>query len=264
MTSVPARVVFLGTGTSHGVPMIGCTCAVCRSTDPRDKRLRPSIYLDVPTHAQLLVDTGPDLRQQALVHEVTRIDAVLFTHGHADHILGLDELRRFNAIQRGKIPCYANALTWATIRQAFSYIFDGAVRLGGGIPELDTHEISGPFTVGGVQIVPVPVWHGVMPVLGFRFGSFAYLTDCNRLDDSAWALVEGVETLVIDALRDRPHSTHFSLSEALDVIARIKPRRAFTTHMTHDLGHAATSARLPAGVELAYDGLVLDVSVAVE
>jgi phosphoribosyl 1,2-cyclic phosphate phosphodiesterase len=256
--------VFLGTGTSHGVPMIGCTCAVCRSTDPRDKRLRPSIYLDVPTHAKLLVDTGPDLRQQALAHELTRIDAVLFTHGHADHILGLDELRRFNAIQGADIPCYANAQTWETIRQAFSYIFDGAIRLGGGIPELEPHEIAGPFTVGGVQIVPVPVWHGLMPVLGFRFGSVAYLTDCNRLDDSAWALVDGVETLIIDALRERPHSTHFSLNEALDVIARIKPRRAFTTHMTHDLGHAATSARLPAGVELAYDGLVLDVSVAVE
>lgn len=264
MRSVPARVVFLGTGTSHGVPMIGCTCAVCRSTDPRDKRLRPSIYLDVPTHAKLLVDTGPDLRQQALVHDVTRIDAVLFTHGHADHILGLDELRRFNAIQGGDIPCYADPLTWATLRQAFSYIFDGVARLGGGIPKLEPHEIAGPFTVRGVQVVPVPVWHGAMPVLGFRFGSLAYLTDCNRLDDSAWTLVDGVETLIIDALRDRPHSTHFSLSEALDVIARIKPRRAFTTHMTHDLGHAATSARLPAGVELAYDGLVLDVSVAVE
>lgn len=264
MTSVPARVLFLGTGTSHGVPMIGCTCAVCRSTDPRDKRLRPSIYLDVPGYARLLVDTGPDLRQQALVHELTRVDAVLFTHAHADHILGLDELRRFNAIQGGDIPCYANAPTWETIRRSFSYIFDGVARLGGGIPELSTHEITGPFVVRGIRVVPVPLWHGRMPVLGFRFGSLAYLTDCNRLDDRAWGLVEGVETLIIDALRDRPHSTHFSLDEALDVVARIKPRRAFTTHMTHDLGHAATSARLPHGVELAYDGLVLDVSVDVE
>jgi phosphoribosyl 1,2-cyclic phosphate phosphodiesterase len=263
-TRVPARVLFLGTGTSHGVPMIGCTCSVCRSTDPRDKRLRPSIYLDVPSHAKLLVDTSPDLRQQALVHELTRVDAVLFTHSHADHILGLDELRRFNAIQGGAIPCYANTTTWETLRRTFSYIFDGVTRLGGGIPELEPHEISGPFTLCGVRIVPVPVWHGLMPVLGFRFGSIAYLTDCNRLDDGAWDLVEGVDTLVIDALRDRPHSTHFNLQEALDVIARIKPRRAFTTHMTHDLGHAATAARLPAGVELAYDGLVLDVSVDVE
>jgi phosphoribosyl 1,2-cyclic phosphate phosphodiesterase len=264
MRSVPARFLFLGTGTSHGVPLSGCTCAVCRSTDPRDKRLRPSIYLDVPTHGKLLVDTGPDLRQQALVHELTRVDAVLFTHSHADHILGIDELRRFNAIQGGPISCYANAPTWETLRQTFSYIFDGVTRLGGGIPQLDPQEIDGPFTVQGIHVAPVPVWHGSMPVLGFRFGSVAYLTDCNRLDDSAWALVDGVETLIIDALRDRPHGTHFSLNETLDVIARIKPRRAFTTHMTHDLGHAATSARLPAGVELAYDGLVLDVSVAVE
>jgi phosphoribosyl 1,2-cyclic phosphate phosphodiesterase len=264
VTQVPARVLFLGTGTSHGVPMIGCTCSVCRSTDPRDKRLRPSIYLDVPTHAKLLVDAGPDLRQQALVHELTRVDAVLFTHSHADHILGLDELRRFNAIQGEAIPCYANASTWEKLRQTFSYVFDGVTRLGGGIPELDPQEINGPFTVKGVHVVPVLVWHGLMPVLGFRFGNVAYLTDCNRLDDSAWPLVDGVDTLIIDALRDRPHGTHFNLQQALEVVARIKPRRAFTTHMTHDLGHAATSARLPAGVELAYDGLVLDVSVDVE
>jgi phosphoribosyl 1,2-cyclic phosphate phosphodiesterase len=189
---------------------------------------------------------------------------VLFTHSHADHILGLDELRRFNVIQRGAIPCYATAPTWETLRQTFSYIFDGVTRLGGGIPELEPHEITGPFICGGVHVVPVPVWHGLMPVLGFRFGSVAYLTDCNRLDDGAWPLVEGVDTLIIDALRDRPHSTHFSLQESLEVIDRIKPRRALTTHMTHDLGHEATSARLPHGVELAYDGLVLDVSVAVE
>jgi phosphoribosyl 1,2-cyclic phosphate phosphodiesterase len=244
--------------------MIGCTCSVCRSTDPRDTRLRPSIYVDVPTHAKLLIDTGPDLRQQALLYDVTRVDAVLFTHGHADHILGLDEVRRFNAIQGGAIPCYADAVTWETLRRVFSYMFDRVPRLGGGVPELETHEIAGPFTCRGIRVVPVPLWHGLMPVLGFRFGNVAYLTDCNRLDDNAWELVEGVDTLIIDALRDRPHTTHFTVQQALEVIARIKPRRAFTIHMTHDLGHAATMARLPAGVELAYDGLVLDVSVDVE
>ena len=258
-----ARVVFVGTGTSHGVPMIGCECAVCRSTDPRDKRLRPSIYIDVPGHAAILVDTGPDLRQQALTNGLKRIDAVLYTHAHADHIMGLDELRRFNAIQGGPIPCYADAQTWSALRQAFSYIFDGKPRKGGGIPQLVPHEITGPFDVSGVAVVPVPLWHGDLPVLGFRFGSFAYLTDCNRIPDESWPLVEGVETLVIDALRDRPHSTHFNVQEAIDVVNRIGPRRALTTHMTHDLGHAATSARLPAGVELAYDGLVLDVRVDV-
>jgi phosphoribosyl 1,2-cyclic phosphate phosphodiesterase len=261
---IPGRVLFLGTGTSHGVPMIGCECAVCRSTDPRDKRLRPSIYIDVPGHAKILVDTGPDLREQALTHHLTRVDAVLYTHGHADHIMGLDEVRRFNAIQGGPIPCYASAETWATLRQAFSYIFDGKPRKGGGIPELVPHEISGPFEVAGVVVVPVPVWHGDLPVLGFRLGTFAYLTDCNRIADESWSLIEGVETLVIDALRDRRHSTHFTVQEAIDVVARVSPRRALTTHMTHDLGHAATSARLPAGVELAYDGLVLDVRVDVK
>jgi phosphoribosyl 1,2-cyclic phosphate phosphodiesterase len=220
--------------------------------------------VDVPGHAKILVDTSPDLRQQALTHGLTRVDAVLFTHSHADHILGLDEVRRFNHVQGGPIPCYANADTWATLRRTFHYIFDEVPRLGGGIPQLDVHDIAGPLTLQGVRVLPIPLWHGQMPVLGFRFGAFAYLTDCNRLDDAAWDLVAGVDTLVIDALRDRPHVTHFSVDQALEVIARVKPRRAYTTHMTHDLAHAETNARLPAGVELAYDGLVLDVRVDVE
>jgi len=261
---VPARILFLGTGTSHGVPMIGCTCDVCRSTDPRDTRLRPSIYVDVPGRAKILVDTSPDLRQQALTHRLTQIDAVLFTHSHADHVLGLDEVRRFNAMQGGPIPCYASGPTWETLRRTFHYIFDPVQQLGGNIPELEVHEIDGPLTIQGVRVRPVPVWHGQMPVLGFRFGDFAYLTDCNRLADEAWDVIEGVDTLVIDALRDKPHVTHFSLDQALEVVARVKPRRAYTTHMTHNLAHAATNARLPEGVELAYDGLVLDVRVDVE
>jgi len=258
------RVTFLGTGTSSGVPMIGCTCDVCRSTDSHDKRLRPSIWVDVPGHASILIDTTPDFRQQALTAGIARIDAILFTHSHADHILGLDDIRRFNWIQGGPVACYAAADTWESISRTFHYAFDGLQRKGGGIPKIDRHEINGPFLVNDVRVVPVPLWHGDAPILGFRFGTFAYLTDCNRLDDAAWALVAGVETLVIDALRNKPHTTHFTVSEALDVVARIKPRRAYMTHMSHDLGHAVTSARLPAGVELAYDGLVLDVPVDVE
>ena len=261
MTS--ARVTFLGTGTSSGVPMIGCSCDVCRSTDPRDQRLRPSIYVDVPGHAALLVDTTPDFRLQALTHGIARIDAVLFTHSHADHILGLDDLRRFNWMQGGPIPAYASADTWADIRRTFYYAFDGVKRLGGGTPKLDPHEITGPIVVSGVRVIPLPLWHGDAPILGFRFGSFAYLTDCSRLADETWALVDGVETLAIDALRDRPHTTHFTVDQALEVIARVKPRRAYMTHMSHDLGHAATSARLPEGVQLAYDGLALEVDVDV-
>jgi len=262
--TVPARVTFLGTGTSHGVPMIACDCAVCRSADPRDTRLRTSIYVDVPDRQRILVDTSPDLRQQAIRHRITRVDAVIYTHSHADHILGLDELRRFNAVQRAAVQCYATPATWDHIRRTFYYVFDTTPRLGGGIPQLSSHDIDGPFVLGGVRVVPIPLWHGTMPVLGFRFGRFAYLTDCNRLDDAAWPLLDGVDTLVVDALRDRPHPTHFSVTEALEVIEKVAPRRAFLVHMTHDLEHEATSARLPPGVDLAYDGLVLDVDVDVE
>jgi phosphoribosyl 1,2-cyclic phosphate phosphodiesterase len=253
----------LGTGTSHGVPMIGCNCATCRSTDPRDRRLRPSIYIDVPRCAHILVDAATDLRQQALRHEISHVDAVLFTHAHADHILGLDDLRSFNALQGTAIPCYANREAWETIRRQFAYVFEGPLQIGGGVPQLTTNEIRWPFFIRGVRIVPVPLWHGRLPILGFRFGSFAYLTDCNRIPDESWALVEGVDTLVLDALRDEPHETHFTLGEAVAAVEQIAPRRAYFTHMTHDLPHAKTNARLPAGIELAYDGLVLDIEVDV-
>jgi phosphoribosyl 1,2-cyclic phosphate phosphodiesterase len=241
--------------------MIGCACAVCRSSDPRDRRLRPSIFLEVPGRAGILVDTTPDLRQQALTYGLTRLDAVLFTHSHADHILGLDEVRRFNFMQGAPIPCYATADVWQSIRRTFYYVFDGIPREGGGIPKIDAREIAGPFAAAGVQVVPVPLLHGRMPILGFRFGDFAYLTDCSAIPDQSWALVAGVKTLIIDALRDKKHSTHFTVEEALEAIARVAPAHAYLTHMSHDLGHAETNARLPAGVELAYDGLSLDARV---
>ena len=255
------RATLLGTGTSHGVPMIGCGCATCHSTDPRDRRLRPSIYIDVPDRVRILVDTATDLRQQVLTYGIARVDAVLFTHGHADHILGLDDMRRFNTMQGGAIPAYANAEAWETIQRTFYYAFDGLPRLGGGIPQLIPHMIDGPFTLGGVNVVPVPVWHGPLRILGFRFGNFSYLTDCNAIPDESWTLIQGTEVLVIDALRHEPHETHFTIEDALVVVERLGPRRAYFTHMTHDLPHAATNARLPREVELAYDGLVLDIEV---
>ena len=259
--TVPATVTFLGTGTSHGVPMIGCDCTTCHSTDPRDSRLRPSIYVDVPGRGRILVDSSTDLRQQALRYHVTHIDAVVYTHPHADHILGLDDLRRFNMLQGGSIPCYADRRTWEALRKTFFYVFDGITRQGGGVPQLEPREIDGPFEAAGVRIVPVPILHGRTPILGLRFGSFAYLTDCSAIPDESWPLLGGIDTLVIDALRHKPHPTHFTVAEAVVAVERIAPRRAFLTHMAHDLPHAATCARLPPGIELAYDGLVLDVDV---
>jgi phosphoribosyl 1,2-cyclic phosphate phosphodiesterase len=258
------KVTFLGTGTSHGVPMIGCECAVCRSTDPHDKRTRPSILIECempglktrPT--SILVDTSTDLRMQALTYGVTRVDAILFTHSHADHILGLDEVRRFNVGTRAPLPCYADAPTIKDIRQTFAYIFENVGYAGGGIPQIQLTEILGPFCFDQLEIVPVPIFHGKRRILGFRIGSFAYLTDCSRIPDESWPLLEGVRTLVVDALRDRPHPTHFSVKEALEVVERIAPERACFTHICHDLPHAATCARLPRGVELAYDGLVVE------
>ena len=210
----------------------------------------------------ILVDTSTDLRAQALTHNLRRVDAILFTHSHADHIFGLDETRRYNALQQSAIGCYANADTVADIRRIFSYIFTPPRQQGGGIPQLRLFELTGPFTMGGVDIVPVPLWHGRLPVLGYRIGPFAYLTDCNRIPDESWPLLAGVRVLVIGALRDRPHPTHFSVSEALDVVARVAPTQAYFTHICHDLPHAATCERLPAGVSLAYDGLVLEIADA--
>jgi phosphoribosyl 1,2-cyclic phosphate phosphodiesterase len=239
--------------------MIGCTCATCRSDDPRDRRWRPSIYVELDSGVMLLVDTSPDLRAQVLEFHLPRVDAILFTHSHADHVLGLDEVRRFNALQGGGIPCYGDAHTISEIRQTFSYVFSEGRQTGGGLPQLDTRVIDGPFELGGTAIVPVPLLHGRLPILGFRIGRFAYLTDCSVIPDTSWPLLDRLDVVVLDALRDRPHPTHFSLSEAIQAAAKIAAGRTYFTHICHDLPHQPTMARLPAGVELAYDGLSITI-----
>ena len=262
------KVTVLGSGTSHGVPFIGCECAVCRSADPRDKRTRPSILIDLeppashpePPVRYVLVDTTPDLRQQCLGNNVTRVDAVLFTHAHADHIAGFDDIRRFNQMQQVPMTCFGSADTFADLTRMFAYVFTPPKQQGGGLPKVRLFTLGGgAFCLGGAEVVPVPVLHGVLPVLGFRVGAFAYLTDCNSIPDTSWPLLDGVTTVVVDALRRRSHSTHFNIDEAVAVVERLGATRAYFTHISHDLGHAGTSATLPRGVELAYDGQVIEI-----
>lgn len=252
------RVTFLGTGTSHGIPMIGCRCETCTSTDPRDTRWRPSLAIEVGGSRTVLVDTSPDLRAQALRFDLKRVDAVLFTHPHADHLLGLDDIRRFNVLQRSAIPCYGDAWTIDEVRRIFAYAFS-PLQHGGGLPHLQLFPLEGPCCMGGVLVTPVPIMHGRLPIYGYRVGAFAYLTDCSEIPESSWPLLDGVRVLAIDALRDRPHPTHYTVAQALAAAERLRPDRTLLTHICHDLGHAKTSARLPAGVEVAYDGLVVDI-----
>ncbi|MBK9240714.1 MAG: MBL fold metallo-hydrolase [Acidobacteria bacterium] len=249
------QVLFLGTGTSHGVPMIGCDCAVCRSQDPRDSRLRPSLYLECDDGMRILVDTTPDLRQQALRHNLRKVDAVIYTHSHADHILGLDEVRRYNHMTRAPMPLYGDAATLADIRRVFSYVFETGGSAGGGVPDLRLNTIVGPFCLGRTEIQPLRVLHGGRPVLAFRIGTFAYLTDCNEIPDETMAELQGLDVLVLDALRRKRHPTHFSIDEAVAVARQLGARQTLFTHCCHDLGHAETCASLPDGMALAYDGL---------
>lgn len=253
------RVTFLGTGTSHGVPMIGCECAVCRSSDPRDQRFRTSIYIELDDGLRVLVDATPDLRSQALRFGIRQVDAILITHAHADHVMGLDEVRRFNAIAGRPMPMYGQSSSLADIRRMFGYVFDVDAPRGGGVPAIVLYALGGAFCLGRQEVIPVPLPHGPWTVLGFRLGAFAYLTDCNRLPEEALAPLMGVEVLVVDALRHRPHPTHFTVAEAVTASRRIGARRTWLTHIAHDLGHAETVAALPAGVTLAHDGLVVEV-----
>jgi phosphoribosyl 1,2-cyclic phosphate phosphodiesterase len=240
-----------------GVPTLGCHCAVCESQDPLDKRMRPSVLLGYGRR-NVVIDTTPDFRLQAMRSRMDRLDAVIYTHGHADHILGLDDIRPYNLKQKSAIPVYAAADTLATLRRQFSYIFDDSPTESLA-PAVELHTIDGPFELFGVKIVPVAALHGQQPVLGFHFGKAAYLTDFIRVPESSKELLRGLDDLILDALRYVPHPMHSNVEQSLALVAELRPQRAWFTHICHDLGHAETNARLPNNVRLAYDGLQLEV-----
>ena len=251
------KVVFLGTGTSHGIPMIGCDCAVCNSVDPKDKRMRPSIVVQFGGKT-VLIDTSPELRLQCVANDVNAIDVVLFTHAHADHVAGLDDLRPFNWLCRSAVHCYATADTSDAIRRSFAYIFDDDPDYPSYKPVLELHTIDeGSFELFEHTVIPLPLMHGPLPVMGFRFGDVAYCTDCNAIPASARERLRGLDLLILDALRRRPHATHFNLEQAVEMARRIGARRTLFTHIAHELGHAETNAALPEGMALAYDGQVI-------
>ncbi len=251
------RVTMLGSGTSTGVPVIGCTCAVCTGGNPRNRRWRAGLKIEIE-RGVVLVDTPTDFREQALRFGVSRVDAVVFTHAHADHVFGLDDLRIFNFRQRAAIPCYGSAETLGMIRRYFAYAFEDGQE-GGGKPVLRLVEVRRPFAVLGREVVPVPVWHGSLEVFGYRVGDFAYVTDCSRIPEESLKLLAGVRVLILGALRYKPHPTHFTIEEAGAAAARIGAERTILTHLAHDVDHDAPAVPLPPGVELGYDGLEFEV-----
>jgi len=255
------KITVLGSGTSVGVPTIGCHCSVCTSTDPRDNRLRHSILVSYDGR-NVLVDTTPDFRTQALRAAIQRIDAIVFTHSHADHLMGLDDVRPFNFRQSGEIPIYAAPDTMDAIYRCFPYIFDNAQR-NTNVPKLDARLLDGsPVDLFGVSFIPIPILHGKQTIYGFRFGAAAYLTDHSEIPDSSMELLRGLDVLFLDALRYKPHPTHSTVERSLKTVEELAPRRAFFTHICHDLGHERAESMLPPNVRLAYDGLELLVDSA--
>lgn len=260
----PIRITVLGSGTSVGVPTIGCPCAVCHSDDPRDRRLRPSILVSYPADGRernVLIDTTPDLRQQALSAGFTDLDGILYTHSHADHIMGLDDVRPFNYGRRERIPAYGRPETIDVLERMFAYAFIEAETHPGGLPRVTAHRIgSDPVRLHGLEFTPVPIWHGKNQIVGYRFGQAAYLTDHSDIPESSLSLLEDLDVLFLDALRREPHPSHSTVDQALEWVEKLRPKRAYFTHICHDLSHAKVSAELPDGVQLAYDGLSIEIA----
>jgi phosphoribosyl 1,2-cyclic phosphate phosphodiesterase len=255
-----ATLTVLGSGTSMGVPTIGCACAVCRSLDPRDRRTRPSVLLSYGER-HVLIDTTPDFREQALRERITQLDAVLYTHTHADHILGIDDLRPLTYHRAsGKLPLYAAPRACDFLRNMFRYIFEPTYKFGG-LPQVDLYPIDGLVELFGARFEPLTIIHGEAPILGYRFGSAAYLTDHSEVPAETLEKLRGLDILFLDALRYTPHPTHSTIEQSLKIVNEVKPKRAFFTHICHDLGHAATDAALPSGVRLAFDGMKLEFEI---
>lgn len=251
------KVVFLGTGTSTGVPIIGCNCNICQSGDPRDQRLRSSIYIEVQ-NKKIVIDTGPDFRIQMLSNQLTDVDAVVFTHNHKDHTAGLDDIRPINFLQKKKVDVYAEEYVQKTLKMEFPYIFNDQDYPG--VPQINLYTIDEqPFKIDDVLLTPIRVIHKKLPVLGFRIHDFTYITDANFISDEEIEKIKGTKVFVINALRNEPHYSHFSLSEALEVIEKVQPERAYLTHIGHNMGFFdEVQANLPKNVFLSYDGLVIE------
>lgn len=256
----------LGTGTSAGVPMIGCDCEVCTSSDPRDRRDRPGAmlrYADSESGEErtILIDTTPDLRHQMIRHRVMRIDAVVYTHNHADHVFGIDDLRRFNAVMHKPIDIYAERYVLEWMHDTFAHIFQSHRNVNRSfVAELVGHPIDAgrPFDLFGRSWIPLRLMHGHLPIVGFRVGDMAYCTDCSGIAPETWPLLEGLDVLVIDALRYRHHPTHLTVDQAIEIIEQVQPKRAYFTHIAHDICHAELEPRLPENVMLGYDGLAIE------
>lgn len=254
---VNLEITFLGTGTSHGVPLIGCTCTTCISKDKRNKRNRSSIHIKI-RNKSFLIDTPQELRLQLLNNKITEFNAVLYTHPHADHLLGFDDIRSINKITEKEIPCYGNSYTIKEIKRVFPYIFD-AIQKGGGLPKVCFHTVNEPFEVQNIQIIPLPVKHGKLSILGYRLEKIAYITDCSFIPEDTYDLLEGIEVLIIGALRYRKHKTHMNIKEAVKVVSKINVPRAFFTHMSHDLEYLELKCRIPDNISPAYDGLKIEI-----